>query len=62
VQRLLASTDASLASLNAGEGRVGQLLASQQLYESLHGSLVKMQALIRDLREDPRKYMRIKVF
>ncbi len=61
LQRLLASTDASIASLTSGEGRVGQLLASEQLYESLRGSLQSMEELIRDVRDNPRKYLRFRV-
>jgi phospholipid/cholesterol/gamma-HCH transport system substrate-binding protein len=61
VQHALASIDSTLASLNAGEGRVGGLLANQQLYESLNGSVRELERVLRDLRENPRKYMRIKV-
>lgn len=60
IARLLASTDSTIASLNAGEGPAGRLLTNQQLYESLNGSLRKMEALLRDFRENPRKYLRIK--
>jgi phospholipid/cholesterol/gamma-HCH transport system substrate-binding protein len=62
ITRLLAATDAMIASLNAGEGRAGRLLTNQQLYESLNGSLKSMETLLRDFREDPRKYLRIKAF
>lgn len=58
----LSGIDRTLASLNAGEGRAGQLLANQQLYDSLTGSLRKLERLLRDLRENPRKYLRIKPF
>jgi phospholipid/cholesterol/gamma-HCH transport system substrate-binding protein len=62
VQHALASVDSALASLNAGEGRVGGLLASQQLYESLNGSVRELEKTLRELRSNPKKYMRIKVF
>ena len=62
IVRLLAATDATIASLNAGEGRTGRLLANPQLYESLNGSLRSMEALLRDVREHPQKYLRIKIF
>jgi phospholipid/cholesterol/gamma-HCH transport system substrate-binding protein len=62
LQQMLASTDSMLASLNAGEGRAGELLTSQQLYESLNGQLREIENLLRDLRGNPRKYLRIKVF
>lgn len=62
IARLLADTDQTIASLNAGEGRAGQLLASPQLYESLNGSVGGMETFLRDLRENPHKYLRYKIF
>jgi phospholipid/cholesterol/gamma-HCH transport system substrate-binding protein len=60
--RLLAATNAMLASLNAGEGPAGRLLASPQLYESLNGSLHQLTEVLRDLRLEPKKYLRVKPF
>jgi phospholipid/cholesterol/gamma-HCH transport system substrate-binding protein len=48
--------------LNAGGGPTGRLLANAQLYESLNGSLHNLELLLRDLRENPRKYLRYKPF
>jgi phospholipid/cholesterol/gamma-HCH transport system substrate-binding protein len=62
LEQMLASVNSMLASLNAGEGRAGALLANPQLYESLNGSLRQIQSMLRDLRENPRKYLRIKIF
>ena len=59
IQRLLKETDAAIASLNAGQGSVGQLIANAQLYESLNGSLRSLQALLLDFQEHPTKYLRI---
>lgn len=58
--RLLASADATLASVNAGEGGLGRLLTNAQLYESLNGSLQSMESLLRNLRENPQKYLRVR--
>lgn len=58
--RLLRSTNATLASFNAGENRTGQLLSNAQLYESLNGSLRKLAEMLRDVREDPSKYLRVR--
>ncbi len=60
VVRLLASTDAMLASVNAGDGQFGHLLTNAQLYESLNGSLQDLGAKLRDLREHPQKYLRVR--
>jgi phospholipid/cholesterol/gamma-HCH transport system substrate-binding protein len=59
---LLSATDAMIKSLNAGEGRAGRLLSNAQLYEALNGSLRSTEELLRDVRENPRKYLRIKPF
>ncbi len=59
--RLLADTDRKIAALNAGEGSAGRLLTEAQLYESLNGSLQHLEALLKDLRGNPQKYLRIKV-
>jgi phospholipid/cholesterol/gamma-HCH transport system substrate-binding protein len=62
IRKMLAETDALLGSLNAGEGAAGRMLSNAQLYESLNGSLSNLQAFLKDLRENPKKYLRYKVF
>jgi phospholipid/cholesterol/gamma-HCH transport system substrate-binding protein len=62
ITHLLSTTDALIVSLNAGEGNTGRLLANAQLYESLNGSLRRMEEFLRDFRENPRKYLRVKPF
>ncbi len=58
-----ARADSLLASLASGEGTMGQLLTDQELYESLLKLLVDVQAVVQELRENPRKYVpSIKVF
>jgi phospholipid/cholesterol/gamma-HCH transport system substrate-binding protein len=60
--RMADEADAMIARFNAGEGTAGHLLSNAQLYESLNGSLRSMELLLRDLRENPRKYLRFKPF
>ncbi len=62
ITRLLADTDAKIASLSVGEGQAGRLLANAQLYESLNGYMRRMEELLRDVRVNPRKYLRVKPF
>jgi phospholipid/cholesterol/gamma-HCH transport system substrate-binding protein len=58
-----ARADSLLAALASGEGTMGQLLTDQELYESLLKLLVDVQAVVQELRENPRKYVPpIKVF
>ena len=62
IANMLKATDGVISALNAGEGAGGRLLTNAQLYESLNGSLHSMGVLLRDLRENPRKYLRYKPF
>jgi len=59
---MLKATDGVISALNGGEGTGGGVFANSQLYESLNGSLRNMESLLRDLRENPRKYLRYKPF
>jgi hypothetical protein len=56
---LLRQVDQSLAELTSGEGRTGRLLTNAQLYESVTGSLHQLELALRDLRENPARYLRI---
>ena len=53
LQQLLRQADTALTTLDFGR---------EQTYESLNGRLRELQALLRDIREQPRKYLRYKVF
>lgn len=58
-----ARADSLLAALESGEGTLGRMLTDQELYESLLKLLVDVQAVVTELRENPRKYVPpIKVF
>lgn len=52
-----ARADSLLAAVESGEGTLGQMLTDQQLYESLLKLLVDVQAVVTELRENPRKYV-----
>lgn len=62
ITKMLASVDAALASINAGEGKTGELLLSPQLYESLVGQLREIQSVLHELDGNPKKYLRYKLF
>ena len=62
ITKMLASVDATLASITAGEGKAGELLLSPQLYESLNGKLREIQSMLRDVDQNPKKYLHYKVF
>jgi phospholipid/cholesterol/gamma-HCH transport system substrate-binding protein len=62
ISRMLAATDAMISALNRGEGNMGELLTSPQLYESLEGSIKSLGEVLKDFNSNPKKYLRAKVF
>ncbi|MGD8867974.1 MAG: MlaD family protein [Gemmatimonadales bacterium] len=52
-----ARADSMLSAIESGEGTLGRLVTDQELYESLLKLLVDVQAVVLELREDPRKYV-----
>lgn len=48
-------------NLNTGEGTAGQLLTDKKLYDNLNGAANELRSLVQDIREDPQKYLRVKV-
>jgi phospholipid/cholesterol/gamma-HCH transport system substrate-binding protein len=57
----LGKVDLMIDKMNAGQGTIGQLLVNQSLYDSLNGTTREMNALLKDFRADPRKFLRIKL-
>lgn len=53
--------DQLTASLNAGEGTAGRLLKDRELYENMNTTVRELQMLIADIREDPRRYLNVRV-
>jgi phospholipid/cholesterol/gamma-HCH transport system substrate-binding protein len=53
-----------LKSVNAGEGSAGQFVKSRALYDHLDQTADQAHQLIKSIREDPKKYLviRLKVF
>ena len=59
---LRASLQGSASRLERGEGTVGRLMTDERLYDELEGSVRELRALIADIKEHPRKYLRLSVF
>jgi phospholipid/cholesterol/gamma-HCH transport system substrate-binding protein len=53
--------DVMIDKINAGQGTVGRLLTDPQLYDTLNGATGEMQQLIKDIRANPKKFLRIKL-
>lgn len=69
LQSVAARADTSLQRFNriagrveGGQGTLGMLVQDSALYFRLTESSVQLQALLRDIRENPRKYINLTVF
>ncbi len=49
-------------TVQSGQGTLGQLVKDTSLYNQLVGTNIELQALIRDLKANPKKYINVKVF
>jgi phospholipid/cholesterol/gamma-HCH transport system substrate-binding protein len=58
----LANGDSVLMKVNAGTGSLGLLVNDPSLYRRVDSTLVQLQALITDMKANPRKYLKISVF
>ena len=58
---LSGNIDSITARVNRGEGTMGQLIQDRQLYDNLAATTGELQGLLKDIRADPQKYLRIKV-
>jgi len=55
--------DELLARIERGEGAVGQLIVDERLYEELLRTVVDLNALLQDIRANPKKFIpTVKVF
>ena len=57
----LGKVDGVLDRMNSGQGTLGQLLVNRALYDSLTGLTGDLGHFVRDVRADPRKYLRVKL-
>ena len=61
VQATVASFRSIGDRLDKGEGSAGKLLRDEQLYNNLNQTTAEMVKLLYDFRQDPKKYLRIRV-
>jgi len=64
LQTTMNNVNALVASLQAGEGTAGQLLKNPSLYNNSDQMLIETRALVKAIREDPKKFLtfRVRVF
>lgn len=51
-----------IAKVNAGEGSLGQLVNNDTLYTNLENASYNLSRLLRDLKENPKRYVRFSAF
>lgn len=51
-----------LADVNKGEGSLGKLMKDPQLYSELNNTVNSANALMKDMKENPNRYVRFSVF
>jgi len=61
INELLAKVDGTIDKLNSGQGTLGQLMVNPQLYETLNGATGELRGLLKDMRANPKKFLRIKL-
>jgi phospholipid/cholesterol/gamma-HCH transport system substrate-binding protein len=49
-------------NLNKGKGSAGQFLTNDSLYTNLSGSLESLNLLLKDMKENPKKYVHFSIF
>jgi len=54
--------EAIMSKIEKGEGSIGKLLNDEQLYKNLEGASKELEELLRDLKENPKRYVHISVF
>jgi len=58
---LSSKLDTTIDRINSGQGTVGQLLTNPQLYDTLNGATHEFQDLAKDIRANPKRFLRIKL-
>ena len=62
LDRTLANMDTALTRINRGEGTLGMLIADDSLYINLENATNSLDALLKDLKENPKRYVQVSVF
>jgi phospholipid/cholesterol/gamma-HCH transport system substrate-binding protein len=61
INSVAARIDKVVSTLEQGQGTAGRLLHDKQLYENMNNTVREFQALIGEIRKDPKKYLTVRV-
>lgn len=62
LQQATASLAALAQRVDSGEGTLGKLTRDDELYQNLNAAVTSLNELTADIRENPRKYINLRVF
>ena len=51
----------AIDKINSGQGTIGQLMVNPQLYDSVNSASRELDALLQDIRGNPKKFLKIKL-
>lgn len=60
--RSMQALEAATIRLEKGEGTAGKLLNDKELYEKLNRAVVDVDLLVKDIKENPRRYIKFSLF
>jgi phospholipid/cholesterol/gamma-HCH transport system substrate-binding protein len=61
MDELIGKLNVTMDKINGGQGTIGQLLVNPQLYDSLNGATREFQAMARDVRTNPKRFLTIRL-
>ena len=62
VDDVLASSDSVLKKIDRGQGTLGLLVNDPSMYRRTDSMLAELRALVTDLRNNPKKYISLRLF
>jgi len=62
LQSTISNFDQLLKNIEKGEGSIGKLMQDEGLYNNLEGALSQMEALLEDMKLNPKRYVHFSLF
>lgn len=60
--RSLAALEETVTAINKGEGTAGKLVRERELYDKLNQAVENFDTLVKDMKANPRRYIKLSVF
>lgn len=62
MEKTLVQANTLLTELNEGKGSMGMLLKDDKMYKNLEGATKELEALLKDMKEHPKRYVHFSLF